>query len=74
MVEKGVIINFTNDGEISSDLTSLAKEEEEAMSVVAFIRYKPKPHAMTARNSTTTFLNCFFCRRMFLFDSSSLLF
>ena len=37
LVEKGVIINFTNDGEISSDLTSLAKEEEGAMSVVGYL-------------------------------------
>ncbi len=40
LVEKGVIINFTNDGEISSDLTSLAKEEEEAMSVVGDLHAK----------------------------------
>ena len=40
LVEKGVIINFTNDGEISSDLTSLAKEEEEAMSVVGDLHTK----------------------------------
>jgi hypothetical protein len=40
LVEKGVIINFTNDGEISSDLTSLVKEEEEAMSVVGDLHTK----------------------------------
>lgn len=40
LVETGVIIHFANNGEIISNLSSLSKEEEEAMSVINSLQKK----------------------------------